>query len=221
MQSLLTHNQFSRADRVPPTITAQPQATCREHATAPPSDSVADLWRQLDRTTLGSSRRTLLSNASPFRLPALESQTSLDAVSSSGGLVGHLQEEHQAMNHCQFTSGHPIRISTFSEDMVCDNHFRCPPNSTAQQINILNKSATQDNLISSPALSTWKKEDEEELSQDLRDQQMEVSINLFPYRTTRDHAGRQNTVLKHIRQRKVRKSHLLKPRKGPDGCIVA
>jgi hypothetical protein len=229
MQSPLIHDQFSRADRVPRTVTAPRQATGHEHATPPQFDSMTDLWRQLDRTTLKSSKRTPLSDANPSKLQVLDSQGFPDAVASSGRRVGHLRPERQATNRHHFTSADPIRLCTRSEDVICDDHLDCSSDSSARHINILHKPSTQGSLISSAAFSigsgptlssTLTKKDEEELRQGLGVQQMKAFINHFPYRTTRDHVGRQNTVLKHIRQRKVRKNYLLKPRKSSNECIV-
>lgn len=220
MQSSSTADQASLAS------TCQTQATCSEDFALFPTDSMADLWRQLDRTTLRSSRRTPLSSAHLPRFQAAYPLGSPNTISDAGNAITLLRHELQNTNRHQSTPNSFIGISAVLDDIIYGKKPHCQLDSPDQQINTCNESSDQNSMLSTPAFSTSSvttplsrlaKQQGKDRSRNLGDHHLDDVIVTLPNGTDKGHTGRQNTVFKRIRLRRAWKRNLLKSKKRFNG----
>lgn len=217
-----TMQSSSRGDQAFLASNFQAQATCSEDFMESPTDSMEDLWRQMDRTTLRPNRPIALSSAHFSRLQAADSPGSSNAISNAGNAMGHLREELQNTSRCQSTPNSLIGISAALDDIILGKNLHSQLDSPTQQSNTCIESSDYNSIVSTLAfsagsmrtpLSLLAKQQGGNRSRTLRDHRLDEFIDALPDGTDKELAGRQNTVYKRIRIRRAWKKNLRKSRK--------
>lgn len=214
------------ANRVPLAFSPPGQTTGSEGVTTPSPDCIADLWPQFDRMVLTTCRRTPSSN---LHLPLFqhgEPQDSLDANTCSGNSFGHFRQEWPVTDRHSYTAEPLGRISATLESVICDKTSQCQFDPPAQQPCACNRSSDQSESVSTSAfrarpgqtpLSTLTRPHREEINRLLRDMHLDDDITTRPFGNPRKYPGKQNSVLKRVRLRKVSKRNSSRARKSISG----
>lgn len=209
----------SRPDQISLTFTARGEAVRSQILTLSQPDFLADLCDQMERSTLTSSRRAPLSSTNLLGSQAVDFHSSPPAITFPDESFGRFRREMQNMYRHQPTPSPLIRTSAGLEDTTCDNSPYYQSVSPVAQLEICNESTIHQHSVALSTESAYTRVARllnhygGEPSIPRRHQHMDDIISALPYGTVREHARRQNAVLKRIRLRRLAKKNSLKSRK--------